>query len=84
MKKINLNNKLNINGGIKWSTGLSIGLIGGSINSVLSMINQIIYNNNPNPYYNTSSVYNDSASRLYIRGQSYVSRSTISFGTPYL
>jgi len=48
---------------------MGIGLVGQSINSVLSLINQIIYHNNPNPYYTRSSIYNDSASRLFVRAQ---------------
>lgn len=88
MRKISTSIKENIVAGSvmspTWSSVMSIGLIGQSINSVLSLINQIVYNNNPNPYYNWHSVYNDSASRLFVRAQNYPSKATMSFGNPFL
>lgn len=67
-----------------WTNVMGIGLVGQSINSVLSLINQIIYHNNPNPYYSRSSIYNDSASRLFVRAQQMPWKLTLSFGSPYL
>lgn len=67
-----------------WNNVLYTGIIGQSINSVLSLINQIVYNNNPNPFYSNHSIYNDSASKLFVRAQSAPLKSVISFGNPYL
>lgn len=82
MFKLNQNLKFNIYGGVGWNNVVTTGLIGSSLNSILAMINQIVYNNNPNPLYNTSSVYNDTSSRLYIRGSSNWNYSTIAVGKP--
>lgn len=82
MLKINQNQKLNIYGGLRWSNVVTTGLIGSSLNSILAMINQIVYNNNPNPLYKTSTVYNDTSSRLYIRGNSNWNYSSVAVGKP--
>ena len=67
-----------------WNNVIYTGLIGQSCNSILSLINQIIYNNNPNPYYSYSSIYNDSESKIFVRAQSMPLKSTLSFGSPYI
>lgn len=86
MTKVNNTTKHDIVGGSKypWNNVIYTGLIGQSINSVLSLINQIVYNNNPNPYYKYSSIYNDSASKVYVRAQSTALKSTLSLGNPFL
>lgn len=86
MTKLNSNQKSIILGSGKypWNNVIYTGLIGQSCNSILSLINQIIYNNNPNHYYSYSSIYNDSASKIFVRAQSLALKSTLSFGSPYI
>ena len=87
MKLLNKNIRSNMVAGAAkypWNNVLYTGIIGQSINSVLSLINQIIYNNNPNPLYSHHSIYNDSGSKLFVRAQSAPLKSVISFGNPYL
>ncbi len=85
MKKITNDTKLKINcAGYMWNNTLYTAIIGQSINSVLGLINQIIYQNNPNPLYKRNNIYSSNASKLFIRAQGSPYTSTMSIGSPYL
>ncbi|MDE5617765.1 MAG: hypothetical protein K2I36_02905 [Ureaplasma sp.] len=85
MTKITKEIKIKTNcAGYMWNNALYAALIGQSINSVLGLINQIIYQNNPNPLYNRNNVYSNNASKLFIRAQGAPYTSTMSIGNPYL
>lgn len=70
--------------GYMWNNTLYTAIIGQSINSVLGLINQIIYQKNPNPLYARNNIYSSNASKLFIRAQGSPYTSTMSIGSPYL
>ena len=67
-----------------WNGAMYTSLIGQSLNSVLGLVNQIVYNNNPDPLYRKANVYNDNSSRVYVRAGKNALSSTMSFGNPYI
>ena len=87
MNKINLNERLNKYGGkglmaYPWNNVIYASIGMQSINSLLSLTNQIVYNNNDNPLYKTSTMYDNTSSRMYLRAGKNALSTTMSFGSP--
>ncbi len=85
MKLLNNEKKSNIyaSGIYPWNATLYTAMGCQAINSVLGLINQIIYNNNSSPVYRTSKTYDDTSSRMYIRANKNAISSSLSYGNPY-
>ena len=86
MQKLDLYSKENTCAGkaYPWNTAMYSSLVSQSLNGVLGLINQIIYNNNPNPLYRKANVYNDNSSKVYVRAGKNAMSSTMSFGNPFI
>lgn len=85
MKILNNEKKVKIygSGGYPWNTSLFTAMGCQAVNSILGLVNQIIYNNNSNPAFKTSKSYDDTSSRMYIRASKNALSSTLSYGSPY-
>lgn len=85
MKIINDEQKTKIYGSGKypWNTSLYTAMGCQAVNSVLGLVNQIIYNTNPNPEMKSSKIYDDTSSKMYLRAGKNALTSTLSYGSPY-
>ncbi|MGL4950960.1 MAG: hypothetical protein ACRC4M_03985 [Mycoplasma sp.] len=63
MKKIEINSKKNLIGGVKFTNsmgfaaGLGLNLLSNMISNVTGTVSQAVYNDNPNPVNNRSNTY---------------------------
>lgn len=85
MKALSYESKINLSGlgSYPWNTTLYAAMSCQAINSVLGLVNQIIYNTNENPKYKTAKIYDDTSSKMYLRAGKNALSSTISYGSSY-
>lgn len=70
-------------GNYPWNTSLYAAMGSQAINSVLGLVNQIVYNTNLNPLSSSSKIYDDTSSKMYLRAGKNALSSTLSYGSPY-
>lgn len=85
MKTLSYETKIKLSGmgTYPWNTTLYTAMGCQAVNNVLGLINQIIYNTNENPRYNTAKIYDDTSSKMYLRAGKNALSSTISYGSSY-
>lgn len=67
-----------------WNTTIYTGLMGQVFNGILSLINQVVYYNNPHPKYKTPAPYQDSSSKIYVKMGKNAMSSTMLIGSPFI